>query len=103
MSLFYAVKNNHSIATKTILADATVPVNATDKYGHTPLHYAAGKRCVARKLAFDFDQTLGDPFLGDPFIHNPLIEVKHNATMIELLTARNDINVNAQNMMEKPL
>ena len=58
MALDYAVKTKNIKVLRILLADSTISINEKDRHGSAPLHYAAGKRCIVKKLALDFDNAL---------------------------------------------
>lgn len=91
-ALFYSIQKRCVNALQTILADKEVDVNEKDHFGNTPLHYAAGKPYVARRLDFSLS-TFTE--INQHFNHKRDIMLK-NTAMVEALLKHNDIKVDIQ-------
>jgi len=92
MGLFHAIKNNRIDAIQTILTDSTLDVNHKDRDGSAPLHYAAGKPCIAQKLTFNNPDIA---FAWNTLAHKNNIQEKKTA-MVKLLIAHHNIQIDAQ-------
>lgn len=96
MAFFHAIKNNRIDVIQIMLTDSSLDVNHKERDGSAPLHYAAGKPCIAKTLTLN---NLDIAFAWNTLANKNDIQEKKIA-IVKLLIAHHNIQIDAQDNNE---